>query len=103
MTYWLIGLVNLAEICSKPYLSNKSIIREKKIGSMGIWYFADRPVKYARTPLWDSGFAGAFDLKYSPVIDIDHLRQCAKFQFGHLRDWYFTDRSAFYPKCSFSA
>ena len=36
---------------------------------------------------------GAFDLKFSPVIGIDNIRLCEKFQFGHLFDWYFTDRS----------
>ena len=35
----------------------------------------------------------AFDLKFSPVIGIDDIRLCAKFQFSHLSGWYFTDRS----------
>ena len=82
---------------------------------MVIWYFADRKiktikiknkkqtVKYTWTPLRNSGTTRAFDLKFSPVIGLDHLSQCAKFQFGHLRGWYFTDRSVFYPKRSLSA
>ena len=33
---------------------------------MGIWYFADRTVKYTWTSLWNSGTTRAIDLKYSP-------------------------------------
>ena len=37
------------------------------------------------------------------LLNIDLVRQCAKFQFGHLCGLFFTDRSVFYPKCSLSA
>ena len=65
---------------------------------MGIWYFADRSVKYTWTPFRNSGTTIAFDLKFSPVIDIDHVRQCAKSQLGHLRGWYFTDRGQYFTQ-----
>ena len=67
----------------------------KKVGHVVIWYFTDRSVKYTLTPLRNSGSTLPFDLKFSPVIGIDHLRWYAKFQFGDLRGWYFTDRSVF--------
>ena len=35
----------------------------------------------------------AIDLKFWPVVGIDNIRLCAKFDFGHLSGWYFTDRS----------
>ena len=35
----------------------------------------------------------AFDLKFSALIGNDDIRLWAKFQFGHLSGWYFTDRS----------
>ena len=37
-----------------------------------------------------------FDLKFSPVIGIDHIRPLAKFQAGRVTSWYFTDRSVNY-------
>ena len=62
-----------------------------------------RPVCKIHTPLFrNSGTTGTFDLKFWPVIGINHLRRCAKFQVGHLRGSYFTDRSVFYPKSSLS-
>ena len=42
---------------------------------------------------WISRTTSVFDLKFSPVIGIDNIRLCAKFQFDHLSGCYFTDRS----------
>ena len=83
-------------------LSNKSNKWRKKVGPIGIWYFTDRSVKYTLTPLRNSGTTGAFDMKFSTVIDIDHLRRCEEFQIDRSRGSYFTDRSVFYLKCSLS-
>ena len=33
----------------------------------------------------------AFDLKFSRVTGIDHIRPLAKFHVGHVTSWYFTD------------
>ena len=38
----------------------------------------------------------AFDLKFSRVTGIDHIRPLAKFQLAHVTSWYFTDRSVNY-------
>ena len=53
-------------------------------------------VKYTFQPLQISGTRSVFDLKFSPVIDIDHIKQFGKSKFGHLSGWYFTDRGFFY-------
>ena len=57
-------------------------------------------VKYTFQLFQISRTTSAFDLKFSPVIGIDHIRPLAKFQFGHLSGWYFTDRSVNYLLCA---
>ena len=53
-------------------------------------------VKYTFQLFQISTTTSAFDLKFSPVIGIDHIRPLAKFQVGHVTSWYFTDRSVNY-------
>ena len=58
------------------------------------YYVNYRPVcKLQILQFWISITTSAFDLKFSPVIGIDNIRLCAKFQFDHLSGWYFTDQS----------
>ena len=53
-----------------------------------------RPVcKLQILQFWISRTTSTFDLKFSPVIGIDDIRLCAKFQFDYLSGWYFTDQS----------
>ena len=53
-------------------------------------------VKYTFQQFQISRTISDFDLKFSPVIGIDHIRPLAKFQVGHVTSWYFTDRSVNY-------
>ena len=53
-------------------------------------------VKYTFQQFQISRSTSAFDLKFSPVIGIDHIRPFSKFQVGHVTGWYFTDRSVNY-------
>ena len=53
-------------------------------------------VKYTFRLFQISSTTSVFDLKFSPVIGIDHKRALAKFQVGHVTGWYFTDRSVNY-------
>ena len=58
-----------------------------------IWFWS---VKYTFQLFQNSRTASVFDLKFSPVIGIDHIRPLAKFQVGHVTSWYFRDRSVNY-------
>ena len=53
-------------------------------------------VKYTFQQFQISRTISAFDLKFSPVIGIDHIRPLAQFQVGHVTSWYFTGRSVNY-------
>ena len=64
---------------------------------MTFWYFPDWSVKYTMTPYRNKGTTKAFDLKFSPELDNDNTRFCAKFQVSRLSGSDFTDRSVFYP------
>ena len=58
-------------------------------------YFA-WSVKYTFQQFQISRTMSAFDLKFSPVTGIDHIRPLAKFQLAHVISWYFTDWSVNY-------
>ena len=52
----------------------------KKVGHVIFWYFPDRSVKYTMTPHRNKGTTKAFDLKFSPEVNIGGIRRFAKFQ-----------------------
>ena len=68
----------------------KNMVLVRKIHIFG-W-----SVKYTFRLFQISRTTSGFDLKFSPVIGIDHIRPLAKFQVGHVTSWYFTDRSVNY-------
>ena len=55
----------------------------------------------SRPPLKISRLTDAMILKFWPVIDIDKQRWFAKFQFGHLFGWYFTDQNVNLSKMTY--
>ena len=52
-------------------------------------------------PLKISGLTSAMTLKFWPVVDMDKWRWFAKFQFGHLFGWYFTDQNVNLAKMTY--
>ena len=88
------NLVKMSVFMRNYYFWKKILVLVCKIHIFG-W-----SVKYTFQPLQISGTRSVFDLKFSPVIDIDHIKQFGKFQFGHLSGWYFTDRSVNYLYCA---
>ena len=69
----------------------------KKVGLVTFWYFPDRSVKYTMPPHRKKGTTKAFDLKFSPEVDIGDIRRFAKFQVGRSRGSDFTYQSFLYP------
>ena len=94
LTYWLgkftSNFVKMSDFIRIYDFWKKNLVLVCKIHIFG-W-----SVKYTFRLFQISRTTSGFDLKFSPVIGIDHIRPLAKFQVGHVTSWYFTDRSVNY-------